>query len=73
VLLPVAQGLPGVPGEHICVYTLIGRGCKEVAKYFPVRAIRQYGLAHLDSRGEATSSPASQLAASLGLGTWRER
>ncbi len=35
VLLPVAQGLPGVPGEHICVYTLIGRGCKEVAKYFP--------------------------------------
>src|SRR6266446_92940 len=29
VLLPVAQGLPGVPREHICVYTLIGRGCKE--------------------------------------------
>ncbi len=35
VLLPVAQGLPGVPREHICVYTLIGRGCKEVPEYFP--------------------------------------
>jgi hypothetical protein len=29
VLLQVAQGLPGVPREHISVYTLIQRECKE--------------------------------------------
>src|SRR5437899_2218200 len=28
VLFQVAQGLPGVPREHITVYTLIRRGCK---------------------------------------------
>jgi hypothetical protein len=28
VLLQVAQGLPGVPREHITVYTLIREGCK---------------------------------------------
>jgi len=31
VLLQVAQGLPGVPREHIYVYTLIQRECKEEA------------------------------------------
>ena len=29
VFLQVAQGFPGVPREHITVYTLIQRGCKE--------------------------------------------
>ena len=31
VFLQVAQGLPGVPREHISVYTLIQEGCKEEA------------------------------------------
>src|SRR2546426_2444686 len=31
VLLQVAQGLPGVPREHIIVYTLIQAECKEEA------------------------------------------
>src|ERR1700731_228429 len=31
VLLQVAQGFPSVPREHIIVYTLIQRGCKEEA------------------------------------------
>src|SRR6266852_6073324 len=44
VLLQVAQGFPGIPREHITVYTLIRRGCKEEAgtttgkaPVFPVR------------------------------------
>jgi hypothetical protein len=28
VFLEVVEGLVGVPREHICVYTLIGRDCK---------------------------------------------
>ncbi len=31
VFLQVAQGFPGVPREHISVYTLIQEGCREEA------------------------------------------
>src|SRR5436190_16111704 len=61
----------GVRGKYLARYragTNLVLLSPDVAEYFPRRAIRQYGLAHLDSRSERASPPASQLTASLRRG-----
>src|SRR5260370_10840987 len=65
VLFQVAQGLPGVPGEHITVYTLIRQGCKEKAGPVERAAIRRReiplcaGRPHRRSDAGRESRPAS--------------
>ena len=50
VFLQVAQGFPGVPREHITVYTLIQRGCKEEAAQIS-QVSRRYMVIPLISLG----------------------
>ena len=50
MFLQVAQGFPGVPREHITVYTLIQRGCKEEAAQIS-QVSRRYMVIPLISLG----------------------